>query len=97
MRPLKVPPEKIITMLTQKKPGLLTLSHSWGSGGGGSPPPLRISAAKRPKIMKFGTYVNHVETRRIVSRNFHTENQSGFQIMQIYVNFMHVYIFNYIQ
>ena len=27
-------------------------------------------------------------SRRIVSQNFHTENQSGFQIMQIYVKFM---------
>ena len=43
-------------------------------------------------------------SRQIVSRIFHTENQSGFQIMQIYVNFMHMFMFliifnqlNYIQ
>ena len=32
-------------------------------------------------------------SRRIFSRNFHSEIQSGFQIMQIYVNFMHMIIF----
>ena len=32
-------------------------------------------------------------SRRIVSRNVHTENQSSFQIMQIYVNFMQMFIY----
>ena len=32
-------------------------------------------------------YVNHVETNSLAN----TENQSGFQIMQIYVNFMHIF------
>ena len=31
-------------------------------------------------------------TRRIVSRNFHTENQSGIQIMEMYVDIMHMFI-----
>ena len=51
--------------LTLKKPGLLTPSHSRGGGGGWCPPPPRISAAERRKIMKFGTYVNHVETNSL--------------------------------
>ena len=75
--------------LTLKKPGLLTPSHS--RGGGGFHPPL----GSRPRSGENLCNLAHTYTmsRRIVSQNFYTENQSGFQIMQIYVNFMHMFIF----
>ena len=54
-------------------------------GGGGIPPP--------PSDLGGGAAKNNVIWHiRKPCRNFYTENQSGFQIMQIYVNFMHMFI-----
>ena len=90
--------------LTLKKPGLLTPSHSRGGGGVDSTPPpppsdlLFITSMYFKCSMIYNTnyVIWHIRKpcrERIVSRNFYTENQSSFQIMQIYVNFMHMFIF----
>ena len=75
---------KVITMikhlLNPKKAGSFDpISQPGGGGGGWIPPPFGCNLAH-----------TYTKSRRIISRNFHTENQSGFQIMQIYVNFMHI-------
>ena len=77
---------------TLKKPGLLTPSHSRGGGGVGfRPPPPRISAAERRKILKFGTYVGLVNTNMLTKLQYWKSKR--FWIMQIYVNYMHVFLF----
>ena len=76
-------------LLTLKKPGLLTPSHSRGGGGGGRIPP-RISAAERRKILKFGTYVGLVNTNGLTKLQYWKSKR--FWIMLIYVNYMHVFL-----
>ena len=51
--------------LTLKGPGFFVYLKSGGGGGGADsapPPPPQISAAERRKILKFGTYVELVNT-----------------------------------
>ena len=76
-------------LLNPKRAGLFCLSQV-GGGGGGAPPP-RISAAERQKILKFGTYVELVNPN--VLTKFQYLKSKRFLIMQIYVNYMHVFLF----
>ena len=77
--------------LTLKGPGFFVYLKSGGGGGGRIPPPPRISAAERRKILKFGTYVELVNTN--VLTKFQYLKSKHFWIMQIYVNYMHVFLF----
>ena len=69
------------------------ISQPGGGGGGGtdSAPPPRISAAERRKIMKFGTYVGLVNTNVLTKLQYWKSKRIW--IMQIYVNYMHVFLF----
>ena len=62
--------------------------------GGGIPPPPPapwISAAERRKILKFGTYVGLVNMNVLTKLQYWKSKR--FWIMQIYVNYMHVFLF----
>ena len=74
-------------ILTLKGPGFFVYLKSGGGGGG----PPRISAAERRKNLKFGTYVELVNTN--VVTKFQYLKSKRFLIMQIYVNYMHVFLF----
>ena len=75
--------------LNPKRAGLFCLSQVRG-GGGGRPPP-QISAVERRKILQFGTYVELVNTH--VLTKLQCWKSKRFWIMQIYVNYMHVFLF----
>ena len=77
-----------LLVLTLKGPGFFVYLKS---GGGRIPPPPRISAAERRKILKFGTCVEFVNTN--VLTKFQYLKSKHFGIMQIYVNYMHVFLF----
>ena len=64
-----------------------------GGGGGGFPPPPPLGPRPRSAEKLCNSAHTYTMSRRRVSRNFHTETQSDFQIMQIYVNYMHIFIF----
>ena len=74
--------------LTLKGPGFFVYLKS---GGGRIPPPPQISAAERRKILKFGTYVEFINTHMLTKLQCWKSNR--FLIMQIYVNYMHVLLF----
>ena len=90
--------QSITNLLNPKKAGSFDPISQPGGGAGFHPtPPL----GSRPRSGEKLCNLAHTQTmsRRLVSRNFYTENQSIFQIMQAFgtVNFMtYVYIFNYI-
>ena len=52
----------VFAQLTLKGPGFFVYLKSGGGGADSAPPPPRISAAERRKILKFGTYVELVNT-----------------------------------
>ena len=72
-----------------KRAGLFCLSQVRGGGADSAPP--QISAAERRKILKFGTYVELVNTN--VLTKFKYLKSKRFLNMQIYVNYMHVFLF----
>ena len=74
-----MPGEASPLIVTYKKPGLFDPISQPGGVDSTPPSDLGRGAAKNDVIWHIR---NQVET--IISRNFHTENQSGFQIMQIY-------------
>ena len=80
---------RVLRALTLKGPGFFVYLKS--GGGGFRPPPPRISAAERRKILKFGTYVELVNTN--VLTKFQYLKSKPFLIMQIYVNYVHVFLF----
>ena len=67
------------------------ISQPGGGGEADSAPPPRISAAERRKILKFGTYVGLVNTNVLTKLQYWKSKR--FWIMQIYVNYMHVFLF----
>ena len=71
-----------------KRAGLFCLSQD---RGGGFRPPPQISAAEQRKILKFGTHVELVNTN--VLTKFQYWKSKRFLIMQIYVNYMHIFLF----
>ena len=75
-------------LINPKRAGLFCLSQV---RGGDSAPPPRISTAERQKILKFGTYVELVNTN--VLTKFQYLKSKRFLNMQIYVNYMHVFLF----
>ena len=77
--------------LTLKGPGFFVYLKAGGGGGGRIPPPPQISAAERRKILKFGTHVELVNTN--VLTKFQYWKSKRFLIMQIYVNYMHIFLF----
>ena len=77
--------------LTLKGPGFFVYLKSGGGGGFRPPPPPQISAAERRKVLKFGTYVEFINTHVLTKLQCWKSNR--FLIMQIYVNYMHVLLF----
>ena len=77
--------------LNPKRAVFFCLSQVGGGGGRGRiPPPPQISAAERQKILKFDTYVELVNTH--VLTKLQCWKSKRFWIMQIYVNYMHVFL-----
>ena len=69
-----------------KRAGLFCRFQVRGGGGGGG-----FLAAERRKILKFGTYVELGNTH--VLTKLQCWKSRRFWIMQIYVNYMHVFLF----
>ena len=82
-------PKCSLFSLTLKGPGFFVYLKS--GGGADSAPPPQISAAERRKILKFGTYVEFINTHVLTKLQCWKSN--CFLIMQIYVNYMHVLLF----
>ena len=87
-----LPPNPVGFRLTLKGPGFFVYLKSGGGGGGGadSAPPSDLGRGAT-KILKFGTYVELVNTN--VLTKFQYLKSKHFWIMQIYVNYMHVFLF----
>ena len=73
--------------------GLFWLIQARGGGGGGGfrRPPSDLGCQSARKITKFGTYVELVHTNMLTK--FQYLKSKRFLIMQIYVNYMYVFLF----
>ena len=78
-------------LINPKRAGLFCLSQvRGGEGGADSAPPSDLGRGAM-KILKFGTYVEFINTHVLTKLQCWKSNR--FLIMQIYVNYMHVLLF----
>ena len=81
-----------LAVLNPKRAGLFDYLKSGGGGGGQILLPApRISAAEQQNFLKFGTYVELVNMN--VLTKFQYLKSKRFIIMQIYVKYIHVFLF----
>ena len=90
----KIHQQSFLAHFNPKRAGFFFVYLKSGGGGGGGGAfraPPRISAAEWRKILKFGTYVELVNTHVLTKLQYRKSKR--FWIMQIYVNYMQVFLF----